>query len=72
MGKLESVKQEQKLDYSLVPDYINVHVYATSFEAFKSKVEQYHKTFNLPVYVTEFAMHVSPIYLAMRCSPDRP
>lgn len=38
------------------PDYIAVHVYSTTFEAFKAKIEEYWNTFNLPIWLTEFAM----------------
>jgi hypothetical protein len=40
------------------PDYIAVHVYSTTFEAFKAKIEEYWNTFHLPIWVTEFAMTV--------------
>jgi hypothetical protein len=40
------------------PDYIAVHVYSTTFEAFKAKIEEYWNTFHLPIWLTEFAMTV--------------
>jgi len=45
------------------PDYIAVHVYSTTFEAFKAKIEEYWNTFHLPIWVTEFAMTVCPSLL---------
>lgn len=40
------------------PDYIAVHVYTTTFDAFRSKVEEYWNAFHLPIWITEFAMTV--------------
>ncbi|GFZ52436.1 hypothetical protein JCM24511_10209 [Saitozyma sp. JCM 24511] len=40
------------------PDYLAVHVYSTTFESFRNQVEAYHRTFGLPIMLTEFAMHV--------------
>lgn len=47
------------------PDYLAIHIYTTTFESFKEKVESYWQTFSVPIWVTEFAMTVSQI-------PDRP
>lgn len=41
------------------PDFLAIHVYTTTFEAFRSRVEKYWTTFGLPIWVTEFAMTVS-------------
>ncbi|RSH85581.1 hypothetical protein EHS25_003720 [Saitozyma podzolica] len=38
------------------PDYLAIHVYTTTFESFRDKVEEYHRTFGLPIMLTEFAM----------------
>ncbi|RSH80618.1 uncharacterized protein EHS24_009200 [Apiotrichum porosum] len=38
------------------PDYLAIHVYTTTFDSFKAKVEEYYHTFGLPIIVTEFAM----------------
>jgi hypothetical protein len=40
------------------PDYLAIHVYTTTFESFRDKVEKYHRTFGLPIVLTEFAMQV--------------
>lgn len=40
------------------PDYLAIHVYTTTFDSFKAKVEEYYHTFGLPIIVTEFAMTV--------------
>jgi hypothetical protein len=42
------------------PDYIAIHVYTTTFESFRSKVESFWNTFHIPIWVTEFAMTVCP------------
>lgn len=44
------------------PDYLAVHIYTTTFEAFRKKVEEYRRVFGLPIWVTEFAMSVSSVY----------
>ncbi|KAK4686865.1 hypothetical protein P7C73_g3252, partial [Tremellales sp. Uapishka_1] len=38
------------------PDYLNVHVYTTTFDSFRSTVERYWHEFGLPLVVSEFAM----------------
>jgi hypothetical protein len=40
------------------PDYLAIHVYTTTFESFRDMVEKYHRTFGLPIMLTEFAMQV--------------
>ena len=50
---------EQAGEKGLKPDVINVHVYGTDLKAIQDKVNEYHDTFGLPIWVTEFAMHVS-------------
>ena len=50
---------EQAGEKDLKPDVINVHVYGTDLKAIQDKVNEYHDTFGLPIWVTEFAMHVS-------------
>ncbi|KAL7418840.1 hypothetical protein Q5752_006524 [Cryptotrichosporon argae] len=47
------------------PDILAVHVYTTTFDDFRRRVEAYRKVFGLPIMVTEFAMqsfdpHVPP------------
>ncbi|EIW67991.1 hypothetical protein TREMEDRAFT_69512 [Tremella mesenterica DSM 1558] len=39
------------------PDYLNVHIYTTTFDSFQSQVKRYHSEFGLPLIITEFAMH---------------
>ncbi|KAK8845477.1 hypothetical protein IAR55_006190 [Kwoniella newhampshirensis] len=39
-----------------MPDYLAVHIYTTTFEDFVAKMEMYHDTFRLPIFLTEFAM----------------
>jgi O-glycosyl hydrolase len=41
------------------PDYIAVHMYDTDVNSFKNRVTQYYEAFGKPLWVTEFAMHVS-------------
>jgi hypothetical protein len=36
-------------------DYVAVHWYDVTFEAFQTYLELWHNTFNLPIMVTEFA-----------------
>jgi hypothetical protein len=43
---------------SEMPDYLAVHVYTTTFESFKGIIEEYWRTFNMPIIITEFAMQV--------------
>lgn len=38
------------------PDFLAIHVYTTTFESFRQKVEEYYSVFGLPIIVTEFAM----------------
>lgn len=38
------------------PDYLAIHVYTTTFDSFRQKVEEYYRLFGLPIIVTEFAM----------------
>jgi hypothetical protein len=40
------------------PDYLAIHIYTTTFESFREKVESYWTAFRLPIWVTEFAMTV--------------
>jgi hypothetical protein len=56
---------------NLKPDIINVHVYGTDLKAIQDKVTEYHDTFGLPVWVTEFAMHVSCPRLHARAQADK-
>ncbi|WVF66165.1 hypothetical protein IAT40_000905 [Kwoniella sp. CBS 6097] len=39
-----------------MPEFLAVHVYTTTFDSFKSTIEDYWETFKLPIIVTEFAM----------------
>ena len=48
------------LPSSARPDSIAVHVYSTTFEAFRARIEEFWNAFHLPIWVTEFAMTVSP------------
>lgn len=41
----------------VAPDYLAVHVYATSLDSFKTQVESYHNDFGLDIAITEFACH---------------
>jgi len=50
---------EQAGEKGLKPDAISIHVYGTDLKAIQDKVNEYHDTFGLPIWVTEFAMHVS-------------
>ncbi|EJT50505.1 hypothetical protein A1Q1_00203 [Trichosporon asahii var. asahii CBS 2479] len=38
------------------PDVLAIHVYTTTFDSFRQKVEEYYRLFGLPIIVTEFAM----------------
>jgi len=72
MSNLTELEKDPGIGYNLQPDYINVHAYATSFGGLKGKVEQFHNAFSsLPVYITEFAMHVSPSHNTVKCHPDQ-
>ncbi|WVR03504.1 hypothetical protein IAU60_000495 [Kwoniella sp. DSM 27419] len=39
-----------------MPKYLAIHVYTTTFESFKSIIENYWQTFQIPIILTEFAM----------------
>lgn len=53
------------------PDYLAVHVYTTTFEAFRSAVEGYWEEFRLPIVVSEFAMQVSHFLIENGCPPNK-
>ena len=44
------------LEPSEKPSILAVHIYTTTFDSFRDKVEEYRRTFGLPIIVTEFAM----------------
>ncbi len=44
------------------PDYLAVHIYTTTFEDFKTRIENYWTIFQLPIFLTEFAMQVNKAY----------
>jgi len=62
LGRCQRLTMQRFMDLlptSARPDYIAVHVYSTTFEAFRARVEEFWNTFHLPIWVTEFAMTVS-------------
>jgi hypothetical protein len=61
-GKLKRQEFMTKVkDMGIEPDYIAVHMYDTDADSFKNRVTQYYEAFGKPLWVTEFAMHVSCI-----------
>ncbi|BEJ16704.1 hypothetical protein CspHIS471_0601050 [Cutaneotrichosporon sp. HIS471] len=38
------------------PDVLAVHIYTTTFDSLRVQLEEYHRTFGLPIILTEFAM----------------
>jgi hypothetical protein len=54
-----------------MPDYLAIHVYATTFDKFVETVTRFRTAFGLPVLVTEFAMHVGVEQIHCRAAHAR-